>query len=795
MTCPRQTPAEGHDLDMFIPVPGLERRGAARNIRFRLPLRLRRPTPPAEGWTSVALLVGMGLTFGWSMDDARWVLGRGELTDYLPWAVALGILWSFVAASAGWSRRLSHGLGALFAALIVPLIVGSSLVDPGNRSLHDWYTATASATVQAYLDLTWRGHALTQQYGHYVLILGLLTWATGQFAGYAMFRHRRPTTAVAALGIALLLNMSITIQDQLPFLVIFSLAGLLFLIRVNAVHEQDDWIRQRLGDPRSFGSLYLRGGIAFVAVAVAGSLFLTAGASSAPLAGAWSGVDQTLINFGTQLQRYLPVGGPGTRITGLAFGSNAPVTGRWVTDVTPALQITVPRGDHHPYYWRAVAYDHFDNTGWSWTHETTAERAVSAGVLDTTQQGRDRASVLRQVTFAVQQLGFRGATVFSPGSPGKVDRRSSLTLIEGKYFGALDLAGGTSHYRVTSLVAQTADDDPGGLTENKLRAASTDYPAEIANLYLDVPPGSIGPDMQALRTKIDGLSVSRNPYDLAQATVNYLRSSAFAYTTDITDINCGTRSVAECFAHFKRGYCQYYATTMAMLMRMEGIPSRFVQGFLPGDRDPFTGIELIRFSGSHAWVEVFFPGYGWITFDPTGGGIGRLTSLPAGAVVPAALVTPAPSRVISEDEPLDPLPVPGGDISPDASNGVATPGAPIALGALLLLIVGVSAAFIAWRRSPDILVGPDAVYSSVARLASRVGVGPRPAETVYEYTSALAQLMPAARPELALVARAKVEAAYGRGTLGFDRLQALRDAQRRLRRQLVRLLFRRRRGR
>ena len=782
--------AGGRDLAPFLPAAVDERRQGARQFHLRL------PAPPAEGWISLALLIVMGVTFGWSVDDARWVLGRGGLTDYLPWAAVFGIVWAFVASAAGWSRWLSHGLGALFAALILPLIVGSSLVDPGNGSFHDWYAATASSVVQAYLDLAWRGRALTQQYGHFVLILGLVCWATSQFAAYAAFRHRRPMTAVVTLGLGLLINMSITIQDQLPYLVIFSVAALLFLIRVHAVHEQSAWLRRRIGDPRAVGSLYVRGGAAFVTMAVAGSLFLTASASSAPLAGAWSGMDQTLINVGTQLQRYLPGGGPGTRITGVAFGSNAPITGRWVTDATPALEITVPLHDKHVYYWRAVAYDHFDNTGWSWTRESAESRPGASDVLDATLEGQDLAPILREVTFGIQPLAFRGTTVFSPSSPLKIDHGSRITLVGGEYFGALDLSGGTSGYNVTALIAQTADDDPQGLTENQLRAASTDYPADIANLYTDVPAGSTGPDLRALRTKIDNLSPSDNPYDIAQTAVGYLRSSAFTYSTDVTDINCGERSVAECFAHFKRGYCQYYASTMAMLMRMEGIPARYVQGFLPGDRDPATGRELIRYSNSHAWVEVYFPGYGWVSFDPTGGGVGRLTSLPAGAAVLKVKPTLAPSRSIAENEARDPLPARGdGDIVPAPSSGIATPGAPLAVLAVLVLIVGFSAAFIAWRRGRNDVVQPDAVYTSIARLAARVGFGPRPTETVYEYTAALAQAMPMVRPELTLVANAKVEVAYGRQTLEHDRLRALRIAQRRLRRQIVRLAFRRKRGR
>jgi transglutaminase-like putative cysteine protease len=789
MTFENPAPVEQFRPLPFLPDPGKERR-RRRSDGFKLRL----PAPPAEGWTSLALLLVMGLTFGWSVADARWVLGRVGLTDYLPWAVALGIIWSFIAASAGWSRWLSHGLGAVFAALILPLIVGSSLVDPGNGSLHDWYTATASSVVQAYLDLAWRGRALTQQYAHFVLILGIVGWATGQFAGYAAFGHRRPMTAVVTLGLALLLNMSITVQEQLPYLVIFSLAALLFLIRVNAIHEQAAWLRRHIGDPRDVRSLYLRGGVIFVTVAVLGSLFLTASASSAPLSGAWRGVDQVLVNFGTQLQRYLPGGGPGTRITGVAFGSNVSIGGRWVTNATPAVQIVVPKDDKHVYYWRAVAYDHFDNTGWSWTRQAAVDRAGASDVLESTFESEDLAPILREATFGVTPLAFRGATVFSPSSPEKVDQPSRITLIGDQYFGALDLAGGASAYSVTALIAQTADDDPEGLTENKLRAASQDYSAEITNLYLDLPAGAIGPDLRALKTRIDGLSRGKNPYDIAQAAVSYLRSNAFAYSTDVTDINCGERSVAECFAHFKRGYCQYYATTMAVLMRMEGIPARYVQGFLPGERDPATGAETVRYSNSHAWVEVYFPGYGWITFDPTGGGVGRLTTLPAGPPIASLKPTPQSSRSVSDEDERDPFFRPG-DIGPAPNSGVSTPGGPLAIVALLLLIVALSAGLVAWRRSRGRPIQPDAIYNSVARWAARVGFGPRPNETVYEYTGALAQVIPTVRPELTLVANAKVEVAYGRAEIGSDRLQGLREAQRRLRVRILRLAFRRRRGR
>jgi hypothetical protein len=101
-------------------------------------------------------------------------------------------------------------------------------------------------------------------------------------------------------------------------------------------------------------------------------------------------------------------------------------------------------------------------------------------------------------------------------------------------------------------------------------------------------------------------------------------------------------------------------------------------------------------------------------------------------------------------------------------------------------------AFIAWQRGPRTPVEPDSVYRSLVRLARRLGFAPRPSQTIFEYTGALGEILPAARPDLLNVADAKVEVAYGRRELGPERLRSLRDAQRRLRVAMLGLLFRRR---
>src|SRR4029453_18300569 len=104
---------------------------------------------------------------------------------------------------------------------------------------------------------------------------------------------------------------------------------------------------------------------------------------------------------------------------------------------------------------------------------------------------------------------------------------------------------------------------------------------------------------------------------------------------------CGGISIAECFATYKRGYCEHYATLMTVLLRGGGIPARSVHGFLPGTLDKRTGFETVANSAAHAWVEVYFPGYGWFMFDPTGGNLDATVALPSGVQVASA----PPSRL------------------------------------------------------------------------------------------------------------------------------------------------------
>ena len=230
----------------------------------------RLPKAPVEGWISLAGILVLTLALAWSIDDAAWVLGRDHFTDFLALTVGWGVAVGFIGAKVGWGRWPTYLIGSLLAALIVPLYVGDVL-QPEATWLTQ-YQLTATSVVEAWRDLAIRNQAVTQEYGHFLLTLGLFTWATAMYASYTTFGHRRPLNAIVLVGIVLVANMGFTYRNQLTLLVLFSLAALFLLIRYHAFDEESEWLRRRIGDPSAVSALYLRGGSVFIAVAVVGSL-------------------------------------------------------------------------------------------------------------------------------------------------------------------------------------------------------------------------------------------------------------------------------------------------------------------------------------------------------------------------------------------------------------------------------------------------------------------------------------------------------------------------------------------
>ena len=285
----------------------------------------------------------------------------------------------------------------------------------------------------------------------------------------------------------------------------------------------------------------------------------------------------------------------------------------WQTTDDIAVTISRDPSDQTDYYWRAVAYDVIDTKGWSIGPETQTDQAANARVFDQIADGVSGVGS-SAVTISVEPGTFTSPIVLSPGVPMQVDQPVVLVTGPGNYLSSMSRPG-TSRYRVTSLVSRPGN-ALGEWSVPALRTAARTDPGGDLQRYTWVAEGSIGPNARALEQRIAAAAGSTEPIDIVEATMALLRSNEFMYDTDVRDLSCDSLSTVECFATYKRGFCQHYAATMAVLLRDLHIPTRIVEGFLPGER--MGGTEVIRNNNAHAWVEVYFPGFGWVPFDPTG---------------------------------------------------------------------------------------------------------------------------------------------------------------------------------
>jgi transglutaminase-like putative cysteine protease len=160
-----------------------------------------------------------------------------------------------------------------------------------------------------------------------------------------------------------------------------------------------------------------------------------------------------------------------------------------------------------------------------------------------------------------------------------------------------------NRYEATSDIAQPAP--------SQLRAAPDDYPPDILLNYLQLPrlDARIAPLARQVSAAAD------NNYDKAVAIETYLRTK-FGYTLQLPPA-VPRDPVANFLFERKQGHCEYFASSMAVMLRTLGIPSRVVNGFRTGEFNDLTSQYLVRASSAHSWVEAYFPGYGWISFDPT----------------------------------------------------------------------------------------------------------------------------------------------------------------------------------
>jgi hypothetical protein len=271
-------------------------------------------------------------------------------------------------------------------------------------------------------------------------------------------------------------------------------------------------------------------------------------------------------------------------------------------------------------HWRGIALTDFDGHRWS-TPEHDQRVVASSGqgeyLLDSGFLGPGK-SVLFRYTVLMEPLA-TDAIFVAPRAHmlrgrfqnetarggGLVSRGYLLQDGAGSIFNPSHNSSKIRYEGVSNLPAATPAD---------LRIAPPGYPQVLLRTYLQLP--RLDPRIKVLADRI--VAGSASPYDQAANIERYLKTR-YAYTLDLSGTH-GEDPLADFLFVRRAGHCEYFASAMTILLRAEGIPARYVTGFSSGEYNDVGGDYIIRESDAHAWVEVYFPGYGWITFDPTPAG-------------------------------------------------------------------------------------------------------------------------------------------------------------------------------
>jgi hypothetical protein len=295
-------------------------------------------------------------------------------------------------------------------------------------------------------------------------------------------------------------------------------------------------------------------------------------------------------------------------------------------------------------------------------------------------------------------------------------------------------------------------------TESDLSAAGTEYPGWILDRYLQLPGTTPSRVLDLAQELTRGIET---PYQKAVAIQDYLRT--LEYTLDIEAPPDGTDGVDYFLFESKKGYCQYFASAMAVLLRASGVPSRMVAGYGPGElMEQYEPSDIMghgsavwqdwrdafAVENSHAWCEAFFPGYGWIPFEPS------------------------PIRPLITRGEFSPPPQDGGGTGDSTvpPDGIET-GSPWnvrLLGILLGLALSGAIMWLAWRRLLGQVSEPRVAYARIGYLAALSGLGPKENLTPHEYGRRLAGAAPEISAALDKMVSAYVRASYSRHDLNSE---------------------------
>ncbi len=696
------------------------------------------------------------LTVAGSLDAAGYVPNMGLLIPVTLGAIAMSLLMAYSRFDSFFA--FSHGM---FTGLAWILFLMRGLVSKADsQSFLEFGFPELQAKVYfvLYRLLTWTeaafgGEATADNYMFIFEICFLVWWLT--YLGiWSIFRHGYTWRAIIPAGVVLLINTYYAPNSTLWFLVFFAFITIVLLVHTNLAEQQVRWRAQRTYFSQDISFDFIRTGLMYsVLVLVLAWLSPGLGRSSAVRylmhdVNRWyETTSQDLNQYYEGLQRQ-------SRPTAAAFGKSLSLGGERNVGNDIIFWVATAQGR----YWRAVVFDTFDGRQWQNTSATQQDFAAEVPLPAANWQLREA------ITQTFQLAAPTGDVIF--GAPDllytDIALDASVQPVSAEPFLATAQTGETpAAVEITFARASTPleiNDTYSVIsrqtvvTERALLEASTEYPADIQERYLQLPE-NFSPRVSDLALEVT--AEQPTVYEKVKAVESYLRT--IPYTDTIAAPAADVDPIEYFLFDIRTGYCDYYATAMATMLRSLDIPARTASGYAEGTYDEESNLYYTTERDAHTWVEVYFPTYGWIEFEPTAGE--SPLSRPTGEEVPdpgAGLEEPSSqtgNEPIPEPTMEDLMNPDFGDGSPfdtgaEANTGMA--GLPWWLWAILtplLLVVGI------WglRRSPRFgptTFTPDQpllLFERMQRWTQRLGLGVIDNETPYEQGRRIGRALPEGR--------------------------------------------------
>ncbi len=699
-----------------------------------------------EGWLILVLLTAVFLTVVWSLQAAGWA----KDLDLLNWVVLGGVLVGVLLAKSPLPGGVAHPLATLLGLGWITRLAFRFTPETlpwDQRAIMVW------ERVVRWLDAVVAGQAGGDQ-AIFVLQMALLMWLIVYTGTWYLFRAYSPWSALIPAGTTILINTYYAQASVTGFFLLFILFSYLLVARTNLLEREEEWRRASVIYPPDIVIDFLRDGTIFAVVVLALAWAVPSivdGAWSNPtlakLGRPWGEVQRTWTRlFGTLNYR----GSGGTAVGGGWFGQSMTFRGPLNLSDEVIMYVYAPEGKGR--YWRAAVFDTYTGAGWTTTNARVVTVDQEPARIPLIEDAGGREAV--EMTF--EMIRPAGALLFTPAQPVQVSMPVKV-LLAGPAAESGPLAE-TPETAVTQIYARqplvagdryTVVAAIPEVDERSLRQAGTNYPSYIVPHYTALPPTV---PKEVIRLAEELTAGLETPYDKAKAIERYLRN--IRYDENIPGPRPGEDGVYYFLFRELAGYCDYYAAAMAVMLRAVGIPARVAQGYAVGTYDPDAQVYEVRGVDAHTWVEVYFPGYGWIEFEPTAAEppLDRPASLEENeGRQPGADRERAPrdplDRLRDLQEAFEPPELPTRPaltrIQRPSVRVVAVP-VGVVLGSAVALGLSVAVLRRRWRDFPFV----EQVYDQLVLLGRLVGLRPSATQTPREYVRTLAQNVPGAREVL-----------------------------------------------